>query len=414
MSVLTTTRKIARIQELPVYRQIEMDLRTRLMTGEWTGGEMLPSRRDMARDYGVDVNTFQRAITPLVQEGLLRADGGRGTFVLRSEAAAPKVSPVETVSSPAVTSRIPVSESKVQRPLIGRTLGIIAAYPPEDVWMRTVVTTLELTFSSYGGQSKLFNLIRPNQHPDKAWVPIKDAVEHLTQDPIDALIVIAIYDKPGTLEDVQASIAPGSMPLVYICWDDIRRPIHHVYYDNKMAGYQAAKHLIDCGYSEFTFFAPFSATWVEERIAHARAALRDAGIPESNLRVYPSEQSTYQFGNHAAEGYQAAISGFRSGSFSEAIITANDRLAQGLLRAAEERGLTAGSDISVIGFDDDAGSREMGLTTLRPPLEALGREGGRLIRAALEGDTEPIQVRLNSQLILRSTTRSIRPHHAAA
>lgn len=404
---LTTEAEDSR---LPAYRRIENDLRTRITQGEWTIGEMLPSRRWMAKKYGVDLNTFQRAILPLIKEGILRADEGRGTFLERT---AHNGTSNETVK-PEKPAALSTADERVS--IAGKFLGIIAGYSPEDARMPALITAMESTFSSYGGQSRLFNLLRPNLPPtSQVWIPTRDAVNHLLREPVDAIALIAVYDMPGMLEEAETALGRTRIPLLYVSWEDAQHALNHVYYDNKIAGYQAAKHLINCGYKEFTFFAPFTATWVEERIAFARSALKDAGIPESNLTVYPSEQSVYQFGDHATEGYQAALAGFRrhgsTPAFSEAIIAANDRLAQGLLRAASECGRNAGRDFSVIGFDDDLYSREMGLTTLRPPLEALGREGGRLIKRALEGETEPIQIRLQPQLVLRSSTRPIRKHY---
>ncbi|HEX5324039.1 MAG TPA: GntR family transcriptional regulator, partial [Capsulimonadaceae bacterium] len=66
---------------LAVYKQIEKSLRHRINEGQWRAGTMLPSRRDLAKEYGVSSVTVERAIASLIAEGMLRADDRRGTFV---------------------------------------------------------------------------------------------------------------------------------------------------------------------------------------------------------------------------------------------------------------------------------------------------------------------------------------------
>jgi DNA-binding LacI/PurR family transcriptional regulator len=66
-----------------------------------------------------------------------------------------------------------------------------------------------------------------------------------------------------------------------------------------------------------------------------------------------------------------------------AFVCASDTLAMGVLHTLRDRGLTAGHDISVIGFDDSQVSQviQPGLTSVRQPLEEVAVE----IVRALEG-----------------------------
>ena len=65
----------------PRHRAIEADLRRKITTGEMSVGQMLPGRRDLAKQYGVSTLTVERAVDGLVREGMLRSDDRRGTFV---------------------------------------------------------------------------------------------------------------------------------------------------------------------------------------------------------------------------------------------------------------------------------------------------------------------------------------------
>ena len=53
----------------------------------------------------------------------------------------------------------------------------------------------------------------------------------------------------------------------------------------------------------------------------------------------------------------------------------SDEMAFGVLQALRETGLTAGHDVSVIGFDDHTVAEAVGLTTVRQPVRSIGRIG---------------------------------------
>ncbi|EIT85559.1 GntR family transcriptional regulator [Fictibacillus macauensis ZFHKF-1] len=66
---------------LPIYYQIEKDLKDRIERGEWQEGHMIPSEREYAEHYNVSRMTVRQAITNLVNDGFLRRQRGKGTFV---------------------------------------------------------------------------------------------------------------------------------------------------------------------------------------------------------------------------------------------------------------------------------------------------------------------------------------------
>ena len=59
-------------------------MRRKIVEGEWSAGIMVPSRKSLAKSYGVDLRTVQRAIAALLEDGTLKAESGRGTFVPNS------------------------------------------------------------------------------------------------------------------------------------------------------------------------------------------------------------------------------------------------------------------------------------------------------------------------------------------
>lgn len=61
--------------------QIADDLRSRVLSGEWTAGTQLPSEPDLARYMHVSRSSLRAAIALLEEEGLLRRVHGSGTYV---------------------------------------------------------------------------------------------------------------------------------------------------------------------------------------------------------------------------------------------------------------------------------------------------------------------------------------------
>ena len=90
-----------------------------------------------------------------------------------------------------------------------------------------------------------------------------------------------------------------------------------------------------------------------------------------------------------------------------AIITVNDLLAMGALRAIHEAGLRVPQDISVAGFDDIAMASYLTppLTTVRANAQEIGRQAARLALARIQQPDLPVQTaRVEAELVVRAST----------
>lgn len=65
----------------PLYQKIYEELRDAILSGQWPGGARLPSRRTMAANLGVSLNTVSSAYQQLVDEGYLEARERSGFYV---------------------------------------------------------------------------------------------------------------------------------------------------------------------------------------------------------------------------------------------------------------------------------------------------------------------------------------------
>ena len=388
-----TKKYVSRIAAL---QQVENALRERVRTGAWAPGTMLPSRRDLAAEFDVDLNTLQRAIAPLLTEGMLLADGGRGTFVA-GRAAVGAVHPA----------------TAGEDILANASLGMVYSLFPDatdigSFWTRLAMRAVEDVF----GRSGATIIARNRKAAGAVSEPIGDSLRALLDQGVAGIIVEAINDPPEMVDEIIAAIDPERTPVVYMSWLSVRNPLAHVYYDSGYEGYQAAQHLLSRGYRRIAFIKPFEVHWVDGRIAGAAQAVRDSRSAAGELTVFPPAPrpvgATAAYGDMGYAAMQRALQSVldaRNGNGPWGVIAPNDFTGFGLLRAIEEAGLLPGRDIGLVGFDDDPNSATLGLTTVRRPFETLGRAAAEMLIRELRGDRSSLEVRLRSQLIPRDSTR---------
>lgn len=63
------------------YRQVADELRSAIRRGAFNAGDPLPSQPELAREYGLNQTSINRAIALLRAEGLVRVEHGVGAFV---------------------------------------------------------------------------------------------------------------------------------------------------------------------------------------------------------------------------------------------------------------------------------------------------------------------------------------------
>ena len=64
-----------------VWRQIWQTLHRDISSGGYQPGEKMPTEAMLSKRFGVNRHTVRRAISDLVDRGLVRVEQGRGTFV---------------------------------------------------------------------------------------------------------------------------------------------------------------------------------------------------------------------------------------------------------------------------------------------------------------------------------------------
>jgi LacI family transcriptional regulator len=174
---------------------------------------------------------------------------------------------------------------------------------------------------------------------------------------------------------------------------------------NRQGSHDATRHLLELGHRRIGFITgALDVPCSYERLAGYQTALAEGGVA--------SDPSLVVEGNFLAPRAQAATHQLMGlGEPPTAIFASNDISAFGVMQAAREQRLRIPEDLSVIGFDDipQAAEARPALTTVRQPLEEMGRAAARLLLAAVrDPGREAERIELPTQLIVRGSTASRR------
>jgi len=196
-------QRLDRRSPVPLYHQIAEALRNGIAIGDLAPGTRLPSIRDAARDWEVNLHTVRRAYGELEADGLVRVNGARGTEVVRRPERGPVSVELEAFLDSSVQSaheRFGLDAAGFARLLLGRGSG--AEMP--------IVHFLECSLEQAMGHC---------EELERAWRVEAKPLVLSEVDELPAGLVVATYFHynelrqrwPHRLEDVQfVAIAPDS------------------------------------------------------------------------------------------------------------------------------------------------------------------------------------------------------------
>lgn len=161
-------------------------------------------------------------------------------------------------------------------------------------------------------------------------------------------------------------------------------------------------HLLDRGAASFAFVS------AADRTSSARA--RHDGFVRLAGRVDAASSAMALLGEFSFEwGREAGARLLAARRLPDAVVCGADIVALGLLSTFQAEGVDIPGDVLVTGYDDIgfAALSNPGLTTVRQPVEELGRHAVRLLRARMADRTAPpTREVLQPELVVRGSTRT--------
>jgi len=170
--------------------------------------------------------------------------------------------------------------------------------------------------------------------------------------------------------------------------------------DNRGGAAKAVDHLARQGRRRIaTITGPLDMGVGLDRLEGYRDGLAAAGLAGAGDLV--------ETGDFTEEGGAAAMARLleRPGSPVDAVFAASDMMAAGALRALRTAGRRVPEDVAVVGFEDSAVARyaQPPLTTVRQPIEEMGRQATRLLLARLAGEASGMHLILDTELVVRAS-----------
>jgi LacI family transcriptional regulator len=243
-------------------------------------------------------------------------------------------------------------------------------------------------------------LYTSHRHPAKESFYVDAIANGLTE----GLLLVAPL-VPTTYLDV---LRERQFPYVLIDQVDTTEKSSVVEATNWQGAYEATRYLSQLGHTRIAFITgALAVRSAIDRLQGYKTALFDADIPFREELVIEGD---YQ----QQRGYEITKSLLQSvDPPPTAIFASNDLSALGAMDAAREYGLRLPDDLSILGFDDipQASFVYPKLTTVRQPLEQMGRVAVRMLLEQIEDQSHrPQRVALATQLIIRDSCGPYQPY----
>ncbi|GAA4716696.1 LacI family DNA-binding transcriptional regulator [Nocardioides conyzicola] len=204
-----------------------------------------------------------------------------------------------------------------------------------------------------------------------------------------------LYSQADADHEHYDRLARRKLPVVLINAGTERLPFPSIVCDDASAMEQSLEHLRSLGHSRIGLvLGPRDHEPSVRKLAAARALL---AVPDE---LVGHSQFSLQSGQATASSLV--------GRGATALVCASDPLALGAIRAVRRAGLRVPEDVSVIGYDDSAfmSSVEPPLTTVRQPIEAMGRAAVAALLAQIRGEEAPAdELLFEPELVVRRSTR---------
>jgi DNA-binding LacI/PurR family transcriptional regulator len=172
--------------------------------------------------------------------------------------------------------------------------------------------------------------------------------------------------------------------------------------DDGVAAEQAIVHLHQLGHRRIgLLLGPADHVPSQRKLDAARAVLHRLETPLDDDLVVR--------GMYSLESGQAGASRLLAAG-ATAIVCASDLMALGAIRASRRAGLGVPRDVSIVGFDDSAlmSCTEPPLTTVRQPIDSMGRTAIELLLAQIHGSAVAgDELLFEPELVLRGSTGPI-------
>ncbi|MFJ4807470.1 LacI family DNA-binding transcriptional regulator [Streptomyces longwoodensis] len=213
---------------------------------------------------------------------------------------------------------------------------------------------------------------------------------------VDGVLLLSVHSGdrlPGMLEEM-------GLPTVLAGRRGADEQLSYVIADNAGGAAAAVRHLLGRGRRRVaTITGPLDMDVGRSRLAGWHAAHREAGVAAEDLLVETGD-FTEEGGAHAMRSLLERAPDL------DAVFAASDLMAVGALTELRRWKRRAPEDVAVVGFEDSVLARHTDppLTTVRQPVEELGRTMARILTDITRHGADRQQITLPTELVVRASS----------
>ena len=295
----------------------------------------------------------------------------------------------------AAVRELDYTPNRAARSLVTRRSDSVAVVIPEptaqlfgDPFFPRVLRGLSAELGAEGLQ---LVLLMPQDRSDERRVS-----RYLTGGHTDGVLLVSLHGAdplPADLRRQGIPVVVGGRPT--------GTGLTYVDVDNRGGAAKAIRHLVGLGRRAIaTIAGPQDMAPGADRLAGYRESLVSAGMPLDDRLVEVAE--------FTLDGGRGAMERLLSRApETDAVFAASDLMALGAMAAIQSSGRSVPADVAVVGFDDSAlaVSALPALTSIRQPIEEMGREMARLLLEEIrDPGRPPRRVILDTELVIRGST----------
>jgi DNA-binding LacI/PurR family transcriptional regulator len=308
----------------------------------------------------------------------------------------PKVSPEVRADVTAAIAQLGYVPNRAARSLVTRRSDSIAVVITEsagtlfsDPFFPRLLRGISSELAAHDQQ---LVLLMPDSAADE-----RRTADYLSAGHVDGALLVSLHgDDP-----LPARLLAAGIPMVLAGRPSSPDMLSYVDVDNRQGGQTAAAHLVRNGRRVIgTIAGPADMAAGVDRLRGYRDALMAAG-----LALDPKLEAVGDFTQESGAAAMRQLLAARPDI--DGVFAASDLMAAGALTVLATAGKRVPEDVAVVGYDDSpiAATMTPRLSSVRQPIEEMGREMARLLVEAVDApDPVPRRVILATDLVRRASS----------
>ncbi len=356
----------------PLYEQIEKDIKKQIDDGLLLPGSLVGSQHELSKKYDVSPITIKKALSDLVNEGVLYTRIGKGTYVSEKQ-----------------KRKLDLSKHK--------TIGLVL----QDInhpFFSMIVQSVEARAYELGYNLLLSGSANKIEKEESQ-------ILHFRELGVDGLVIASLSLQYKATDYIQ-KIHDENFPYIMVSY--LHDPDYwYIGTDQEAGGFMATEHLIKLGYKSIGYLHVEKENLLSEvRKNGYYRALTEYDIPFDSKLIYYLNKDKYDIKSDRFQvGYQFGKEFKNLDKKPDALFVYSDLVALGIEQAAVEEGIQIPDDVALVGFDDIRIARytSVPLTTVHQPAEAIGRTAVDIIQKRIDGSDIGNRTILKPRLVVRDS-----------